>query len=184
MRFNISQLYNINLILLTCSWKITLKFGKIIYWSIIWVLFFSHIDKDAPSSPRIEQPPLYDEFTSREPPVFPPKIRALICPPFYVSTSVSISSFIFSRTTHSLSPADQAHCRTKRLAQCLCCACTHMYIIYIILFFISCTFLYVLFYFLIFITCFKFGNYLYRMFSNDIRKFCLRIDLINIEERL
>lgn len=109
--------------------------------------FFSHIDKDAPSSPRIEQPPLY-EFTSCEPPVFP-KIRALICPPFYVSTSVSISSFIFSRTTHSLSPADQAHCKTKRLAQCLCCACTHMYIF--ILFYILCTFLYVLFGYFIFL---------------------------------
>lgn len=56
--------------------------------------------------------------------------------------SVSISSFIFSRTTHRLSPADQARCTKKRLAQYLCCACTHMYI-FILFYIILYTFIHI-----------------------------------------
>lgn len=97
--------------------------------------FFLTLIKMPPHSPASNSP-LYTSSPHVNRP-FSPRIQALICPPFYVSTSVSISSFIFSRTTHSLSPADQAHCRTKRLAQCLCCACTHMYI------FILCYIMYI-----------------------------------------
>lgn len=79
-----------------------IKIWQIIYWSIIWVLFFSHIDKDAPSFPRIEQSPLY-EFTSCEPPVFPQNSSSNLSPFLCFYLCLYLIFYFFTHHTQSKS---------------------------------------------------------------------------------
>jgi len=87
-----------------------------------------------------------------------PKIQDLIsftslCLPLSLSLSLSLFFlylclyiiFCFSRTTHRLSPADQARCWRKRLAQYLCCACTRAFYRYIYIYSIQ-MYIFILFY--------------------------------------
>lgn len=160
-----------------------IKIWQIIYWSIIWVLFFSHIDKDAPFISPASNSPLYTSSPHVNRPFPPPPQNSSsnLSPSLCFYLCLYLIFYFFTHHTQSKSGRPGALQDKEVSTMSLLCVYAYVYFCIILYHVHFYTYIISIFFFLLFITCFKFGNYLYRMFSNNIWKLCWWIDLINIE---